>query len=678
MSVSVAGPHRAYAATSSPVTQADANLAITVLSPMPHTDFNGNKPIEVSAFYQGSDTNAISAIELYIDGSNAFTKHLDAPEPRGVISFLIDASQLTPGEHAVVVRAVASDAEVVSAKSSFVYIADSPATPQSILPGLPGGATESAPELSYTSPSMDDKVSGMVKVELKASEADGKPPYVSVFIDRTFKTLRNYPPYDYDWDTTAYTNGYHTVEAYAYDEAQNVGPPQIMRVFVNNPGGNTQVRTDLQDAAPAVATKPAVVAHTPARTAAVTSGATAPRSRAMRTPTLIADSHPQLEGLYDTDAGLSNPYIPSARSDKNAVVKAVPTIPIRPEDSQSLAPIRVATRDGGDGSAYDLSSPYTNPVTTTSGARIGGKAFGPSRRPSPLMSAENIPTGLTMIRTIMMAKQPDLLDETGGLHPEPQLSDPYIPDTASPKPNSRQVRTPLTGFKPMPAVGSTTGPAVAAEQAKAQPKTTAPALIDRDAHTVPVRAITPTLASPTLDAITAPAPSTVKVIAPAAALKPLAVQAVATRHASRLALHTAAPTLHRHIALHTGAGIPWLRAKGQMKVVFNHTSLRLDRPITPRAGVMFSPLRQIFEFQGGTLTWQHATGQVRAQNHTKDITMTIGNDRATINKEPIRMQLAPYLDQGRTMVPLSFLPMALDVAVQFDPSSGHLLITTKD
>jgi hypothetical protein len=671
MSVSVSGPHRAYAAPSPSVSQADSNLAITVLSPMPHTDFNGAKPIEVSAFYQGSDTNAISAIELYIDGSNAFTKHLDAPEPRGVISFLIDTSQLTPGEHAVVVRAVASDAEVVSAKSSFVYIADSPSTPQSILPGLPSGQSDNAPELSYISPSMDDKVSGVVKVELNASEADGKSPYVSVFIDRTFKTLRNYPPYEYDWDTTAYTNGYHTVEAYGYDEAQNVGPAQIMRVYVNNPGGDTQVRTDLQDAAPAPS--PKSTATSGAQTA-LTSGATAPRSRSKRSPSLIADNHPVLEGLDYTDEGLSNPYIPSARAGTNVAIKAVPTIPIRPEDAMSLAPVRVATRDGGVGSAYDLSNPYETASVTTSGARLGGKAIGPSRRPSPIMSAENIPTGLSMMRTIMMAKQPDLLDETGGLHPESQLSDPYIPDTASPKPDSRATHTPLTGFKPMPSATSTSAPVLAGEQAK--PLVNAPALIDRDAHTVPVRAITPSLADPTIDAITPP--HAVKVIAPVATPKPMAIHTGAVPHPAKLAVHTAAPTLHRHIAVHTGGAIPWLRAKGQMKVMFNHASLQLDRPLTPRAGVMFSPLRQIFEFQGGTLTWQHATGRVRATSNTRDITLTIGETQATVNKAQVRMQLAPYLDEGRTMVPLSFLPMALDVNVQFDPGSGHLLITTKE
>ena len=250
LSLSVAGPHRAYAAPGVSATQADNNLAITVLSPTPRTSFEGSKPIEVSAFYQGSDLNQISALELYVDGSNAFTKRLDSPEARGVISFLIDVSQLSAGPHKVVVRAIASDAEVVSAKTSFIYVADqptaAPSSPQIDTSAAPS-LQSSLPELSYMSPKADDQVQGTVKIALKATEPNGKSPYVSLFIDRTFKTLRNYAPYEFDWDTTAYTNGYHTIEAYGYDENQNVGPAQVVRVFVNNPCGRTLFRLFLKD-----------------------------------------------------------------------------------------------------------------------------------------------------------------------------------------------------------------------------------------------------------------------------------------------------------------------------------------------------------------------------------------------------------------------------------------------
>ena len=323
---------------------------------------------------------------------------------------------------------------------------------------------------------------------------------------------------------------------------------------------------------------------------------------------------------------------------------------------------------------------------TTSGVEVGSKSTGLDRRPSPRMAMlDGAPQA--GVKPVMMAKRMDVLDETGGLHSTTDLTDPFIPETASPKPASRSTITPTTGFKPMPA--TTSGPALAKiETPKSTAKTT-PALITRDAHTVPAQ-MPSEIVQPALDLtvktvgmeLAAPVAKTVKVQAPiVAAPKHVEVhtQSVAPI-VKTVAVHTPAvtkATIHK-IAVHTGGVSTLLRAKGQMKVLFNHTSLLLDRPITPRAGVMFSPLRQIFEFQGGSLTWQRKTGEVHAQNDTKNIFLHIGEKSALINNANTVLEMAPYLDEGRTMVPLSFLPMALDVNVQFDQNSGHLLITTKN
>jgi hypothetical protein len=161
--------------------------------------------------------------------------------------------------------------------------------------------------------------------------------------------------------------------------------------------------------------------------------------------------------------------------------------------------------------------------------------------------------------------------------------------------------------------------------------------------------------------------------------KPLLVHSAAPKvNKTTVEVHLAPAVSPRDIAVHTGTSGSLMRAKGQMKVLYNHTTLRLDRPITPRAGVMFSPLRQIFEYQGGALTWQRSTGEVHATSESKDILLTIGRRKAVVNNQQTLLELAPYLDGGRTMVPLSFLPLALDVNVQFDAASGHLLITSKE
>ncbi|MDQ2800998.1 MAG: Ig-like domain-containing protein, partial [Armatimonadota bacterium] len=267
LGVSLLGPHRAYAAPGGITIPSESDLGVTILSPDPHTPLTGLKPVEISAFYQGSPSNQIVSIELYLDGQKAATKTLDVPETRGVVSFLVDASQLSAGTHRVVIRATAADEEVKSVKGSFQFGAGENAVPLSdqsgSRPDLSAAApTEAitgsslAPKLRLIDPSENGKVQGTVTIRVHATDPSGKAPYVSLFIDKTFKTLRNFEPYEFEWDTTTYPNGYHTIEVSGYNDSPNVGHAKTLRLYVNNPGGETQIRHDLLDGVKTVKTAP--------------------------------------------------------------------------------------------------------------------------------------------------------------------------------------------------------------------------------------------------------------------------------------------------------------------------------------------------------------------------------------------------------------------------------------
>ena len=62
-------------------------------------------------------------------------------------------------------------------------------------------------------------------------------------------------------------------------------------------------------------------------------------------------------------------------------------------------------------------------------------------------------------------------------------------------------------------------------------------------------------------------------------------------------------------------------------MVYDNRRVELDRPLQDRGAILFAPLRQIFESQGGQLAWNHATRQVHAVNQSTDITVTIGSKR---------------------------------------------------
>jgi hypothetical protein len=53
----------------------------------------------------------------------------------------------------------------------------------------------------------------------------------------------------------------------------------------------------------------------------------------------------------------------------------------------------------------------------------------------------------------------------------------------------------------------------------------------------------------------------------------------------------------------------------------------------------------------------------------------IGDLNATVNELSVKMEAVPYLDRGRTIVPLSFLRDALKVNVDYDKKTNHVLIT---
>lgn len=586
------GPHRAQAAAPLPTTQNDGSVAVSILSPTPRQAFDGIKPVEISAFYQGSVGNQVVSIELFVDGNKAAQKVLDAPETRGVVSFLIDASALSSGPHRIVVRVTGSDAEIASARSSFSYQAPAPVAapapeetaPRTVTPLQ----TTPAPTLSIVPPrGMEDgQVQGTVKLRVQASDPSGKAPFVSIFIDRQFKTLRNYAPYEFDWDTTTAPNGYHTIEAFGYNDAQAVGHAQSLRLYVNNPGGRTERRTDLLDAAPA-------------------------------------------------------PHVRKA--------------------SKSISP-------------------------------LGRKAHTVARRPqAPLLAIAKAATpsvGRASHR-LRMAQVFALIQRSARLSEMPALPPPFVGEAAVPaplgaaKPAIEVVRphasVPTRGFKPF-AHGAAIG--------------MGRALLALTPSTHPVRMANPKLMRLSPVGLTGAELSSEFMLSPTLPQIKATVSAHTTLAAGpnkTLRVMTSVPQTRQTVRAHTlraaralrvhmpkmASQINWLRAVGQSTVLFNSSRLPLDRPLSAQGSVMFGPLRQIFQQGGGSLMWQARTGIVHARSQNRDVLVTIGKKSALVNNAVVMLDGRPYLNDGRTMIPLSFLKQAMNVDVNYDPASGHLVITSK-
>ncbi|MDR3707085.1 MAG: stalk domain-containing protein, partial [Capsulimonadaceae bacterium] len=117
---------------------------------------------------------------------------------------------------------------------------------------------------------------------------------------------------------------------------------------------------------------------------------------------------------------------------------------------------------------------------------------------------------------------------------------------------------------------------------------------------------------------------------------------------------------------------------GQYEVVMDDRSVALDRPIQDHGNVLCAPIRQIVESQGGVLFWSQKTKSVRALTPNRDIQLQIGSTLAKVNDQDQKLSTAPYVTGGRTMIPVGFLPLALNVVVNYDAATGHLQIDSKD
>ncbi|MFN7171404.1 MAG: stalk domain-containing protein [Fimbriimonadaceae bacterium] len=106
----------------------------------------------------------------------------------------------------------------------------------------------------------------------------------------------------------------------------------------------------------------------------------------------------------------------------------------------------------------------------------------------------------------------------------------------------------------------------------------------------------------------------------------------------------------------------------------------LDMDVQPYVdqGIPLAPVRHLIEGKGGKINWDNSRKAVEAHAVGNRIYLIINDDTAFLNDEPIRLEVSPTLQSGRTIVPLSFVSTALKVRIQFDPKTNHVLITSRD
>ena len=122
-----------------------------------------------------------------------------------------------------------------------------------------------------------------------------------------------------------------------------------------------------------------------------------------------------------------------------------------------------------------------------------------------------------------------------------------------------------------------------------------------------------------------------------------------------------------------GAGL----AEGRtFAISLNGNKINFDVMPTVAAGVPLTPFRHLFEEAGGAVRWTHETKEVDAEGLGYKLWFKIGEEYGLVDGTRFLFELAPYIQDGRAIVPLSFIQNTLEMNVQYDAESGHVLITT--
>jgi len=88
-----------------------------------------------------------------------------------------------------------------------------------------------------------------------------------------------------------------------------------------------------------------------------------------------------------------------------------------------------------------------------------------------------------------------------------------------------------------------------------------------------------------------------------------------------------------------------------------------------RAGRVLVPFRALFEAFGATVGWQEATETVTGQLGTTSIALRLNREEAVVNGRTVRLDVAPFVMAGRTLVPLRFVAENLGADVTWDEST---------
>lgn len=110
-------------------------------------------------------------------------------------------------------------------------------------------------------------------------------------------------------------------------------------------------------------------------------------------------------------------------------------------------------------------------------------------------------------------------------------------------------------------------------------------------------------------------------------------------------------------------------------------SVTLDGTLLPTDGQIIHgrtlvPFRSIFEALGAGVDWDSETRKVTAARGRDSLALTIGSQVVEWRRSIIKVDVAPVIVDGRTLVPLRFIAQALGLHVRWDGATRTVHLET--
>src|SRR5258707_1259330 len=197
------------------------SLIVTITSPGSGSPVSGTTSVNASVSIVGSLT--VASVQFRLDGANLGARDTSAP-----YSVSWNTTATSNGSHTL--TAVATDILGVQFTSSPVTVTVNNAPP----PPPPPPADTTAARGGITAPVSRSTVFGTTSVTASASDNVGVVGVQFRLDGSNLGAEDTTAPYSVSWNTTATSNGSHTLTAVARDAAGNVSPVSTVTVTVNN------------------------------------------------------------------------------------------------------------------------------------------------------------------------------------------------------------------------------------------------------------------------------------------------------------------------------------------------------------------------------------------------------------------------------------------------------------